>query len=194
MLRVNVPWRHGHQARNRQMRAVRCRLEQSRHVLGPRAALALLIGKLDFEQDFERRQKLSRCGVETRQQLGGIGRLNNRKKLAREPRFIGLQMSDEMIFRLAKIVELWPLPGEFLNIILTEFPQSRRISRAQMIRGKLLRNRDQRDIRAPPSAPLSRSRNAALHFSQAIRELRVVKGQKTIIGSIRCAGQPIPSA
>ena len=182
MLRVNVPWRHGHQARNRQMRAVRCRIEQARYILGPRAALALLIGKLDFEQDFERRPKLSCRGVDTAQQFRGIGRLDNRKKLARQPRFIGLQMSDEVIFRLAKIVEFWPLPGEFLDIILTEFPQPRRISRAQMIRGKLLRYRDKCDIFTPPPTPLSRSRNTALHFSQALRELRVVKGQKTIIG------------
>src|SRR5690348_16395268 len=181
MLRVNVPWRHGHQAGNRQMRAVRCRLDQSRNVLWPRTAFALLTGKLDFEQDFERRPKLSCRSVEPAQQFRGIGRLDNRKKLARQPRFIGLQMSDEMIFRLAKIVELRPLPGEFLDIILTEFPQPRRISRAQMIRRQLLRYRDKCNILTPSPTPLSRSRNTALHFSQALRELRVVKGQKTII-------------
>ena len=176
--RIVIPRRHGHQAREPQIRAAANRLDQRGQGFRVRAGLGFFPGKLHLDHDFKR---LSPPGPAA-EPVFPNRRSRSPEKYPRpcEPCSIADARSGE-IRAPADQPSAGCLRLEFLHVVFAKYAQAQLVRFARHIGGKFFGDRDQRDLRArAPGAP-RRVLNSLLHPFQTFT--------KHAVSSIR--GAPI---
>ena len=189
-LGIGIPGRHGHQAGEPEVRASADRVDEPGQFFRSRARLGAFRRKLHLDHHFERFSGF----IKTPGEFFGIDRFDGVEQLGRQARFVGLKMADEMKLGVGQARQRGMLFRELLDVVFAEHAQAQRVRFADHRGGKLLGDRDQRDLVARSMSRASTRRlDAMLDLIDAFRRGSCSCESQAGIDAAVAGGTPWPA-